>query len=113
MGRKKRVHSTWANNVNSLKKAKVTASPSGKCLKPDADSEKNVSKLQGTKTIQQKTDLVRFIDTYHKGLDGAQAAWAIKKYCGHRVLPDNIMHLFDSDSAAAPLPALSLPPHES
>ncbi|KAF8546040.1 hypothetical protein OG21DRAFT_1380904, partial [Imleria badia] len=41
---------------------------------------------------------LRFIDTYHKGLDGAQAVWAIKKYRGHRVLPDNIMHLFDSDS---------------
>ncbi|KAJ7245957.1 hypothetical protein C8J57DRAFT_1081888 [Mycena rebaudengoi] len=26
-------------------------------------------------------------DAYRKGLDGAQAAWAARKYKGHRVLP--------------------------
>ncbi|OAX33562.1 hypothetical protein K503DRAFT_837755 [Rhizopogon vinicolor AM-OR11-026] len=36
-----------------------------------------------------------FIDAYRKGLNGEQAAWAIKKYCGHRVLPEHIMHNFD------------------
>ncbi|OAX30912.1 hypothetical protein K503DRAFT_704628, partial [Rhizopogon vinicolor AM-OR11-026] len=25
----------------------------------------------------------RFIDAYRKGLNGMQAAWAIKKYCDH------------------------------
>ncbi|KAJ7315808.1 hypothetical protein DFH08DRAFT_715332 [Mycena albidolilacea] len=34
----------------------------------------------------------RFIDVYHKGLDGIQAEWASKRYRGHRVLPKNIMH---------------------
>ncbi|KAF7316311.1 hypothetical protein MIND_00149800 [Mycena indigotica] len=29
----------------------------------------------------------RFADAYRKGLDGAQAAWAVKKYKGHRMLP--------------------------
>ncbi|KZV60498.1 hypothetical protein PENSPDRAFT_593984 [Peniophora sp. CONT] len=29
----------------------------------------------------------RFLDAYEKGLTGAQAAWAAKKYHGHRVLP--------------------------
>ncbi|KAG1861510.1 hypothetical protein DFJ58DRAFT_777241, partial [Suillus subalutaceus] len=29
----------------------------------------------------------RFIDAYHNGLNGAQAAWAIKKFRGHHVLP--------------------------
>ncbi|OJA16043.1 hypothetical protein AZE42_13160 [Rhizopogon vesiculosus] len=29
----------------------------------------------------------RFMDAYHKGLNGSQAAWAAKKYRGHRVLP--------------------------
>jgi hypothetical protein len=29
----------------------------------------------------------KFIDAYYKGLDGKQAAWASKKYRGHRVLP--------------------------
>ncbi|KAG1728113.1 hypothetical protein EDB19DRAFT_1642580, partial [Suillus lakei] len=37
----------------------------------------------------------RFIDAYRKGLNGVQAAWAIKKYCGHRVLPESIMKEFD------------------
>jgi hypothetical protein len=33
----------------------------------------------------------RFIDGYEKGLNGRQAAWASKKYKGHRVLPESIM----------------------
>ncbi|KAH7903517.1 hypothetical protein BJ138DRAFT_1020499, partial [Hygrophoropsis aurantiaca] len=37
----------------------------------------------------------RFIDAYQKGLSGTQAAWAVKKYRGHRVLPENIMKEFD------------------
>ncbi|KAJ7196394.1 hypothetical protein GGX14DRAFT_403342 [Mycena pura] len=36
----------------------------------------------------------RFMDAYRKGLDGCQAAWAGKKYRGHRVLPKNILALF-------------------
>ncbi|KAH9914276.1 hypothetical protein B0H21DRAFT_703749, partial [Amylocystis lapponica] len=39
---------------------------------------------------------LRFMDAYRKGLDGRQAAWANKKYHGHRVLPDSILHEFDS-----------------
>ncbi|KAG1728571.1 hypothetical protein EDB19DRAFT_1642417, partial [Suillus lakei] len=38
---------------------------------------------------------LRFIDAYAKGLNGTQAAWAIKKYHGHRVLPESIMKEFD------------------
>jgi hypothetical protein len=30
-------------------------------------------------------------DAYRHELDGSQAAWAFKKYCGHQVLPENIM----------------------
>ncbi|KAJ3817178.1 hypothetical protein F5878DRAFT_548405 [Lentinula raphanica] len=33
----------------------------------------------------------RFMDAYHRGLNGRQAAWAARKYHGHRVLPDRIM----------------------
>ncbi|KAJ7023343.1 hypothetical protein C8F04DRAFT_970314 [Mycena alexandri] len=29
----------------------------------------------------------RFADAYRHGLDGPQAAWAARKYKGHRVLP--------------------------
>jgi hypothetical protein len=32
---------------------------------------------------------------YRKGLNGKQAVWASKKYCGHRVLPDKIMTELD------------------
>ncbi|KDN39039.1 hypothetical protein RSAG8_09075, partial [Rhizoctonia solani AG-8 WAC10335] len=34
---------------------------------------------------------LRFIDAYRCGLNGQQAAWAAKKYRGHRVLPADIM----------------------
>lgn len=30
---------------------------------------------------------MRFADGYRKGLDGEEAAWATKKFRGHRVLP--------------------------
>jgi len=33
----------------------------------------------------------KFIDAYYKGLDGKQAAWALKKYHGHHVLPESLM----------------------
>ncbi|THU98763.1 hypothetical protein K435DRAFT_660226 [Dendrothele bispora CBS 962.96] len=33
----------------------------------------------------------RFMDAYARGLNGRQAAWATRKYRGHRVLPTNIM----------------------
>jgi hypothetical protein len=32
----------------------------------------------------------RFMDAYNRGLNGKQAAWAARKYRGHRVLPPNI-----------------------
>ncbi len=38
---------------------------------------------------------VRFMDAYRQGLDGKQAAWANKKYRGHRVLPDSLMKDMD------------------
>ncbi|PBK83278.1 hypothetical protein ARMGADRAFT_1048481 [Armillaria gallica] len=37
----------------------------------------------------------RFMDAYRKGLNGRKAAWAGKKYHGHRVLPENILEEFD------------------
>ncbi|KAL4079761.1 hypothetical protein J3A83DRAFT_4086465, partial [Scleroderma citrinum] len=36
-----------------------------------------------------------FMDAHLKGLDGQQAAWAIRKYCGHCVLPASILEEFD------------------
>ncbi|KXN89124.1 hypothetical protein AN958_06325 [Leucoagaricus sp. SymC.cos] len=34
---------------------------------------------------------LRFTDAYSKGLDGRQAAWAVRKYRGHRTLPESIL----------------------
>jgi hypothetical protein len=34
---------------------------------------------------------LQFMDAYDCGLNGRQAAWASRKYCGHRVLPNDIM----------------------
>ena len=31
------------------------------------------------------------MDAYDRGLNGIQAAWAARKYRGHRVLPQNIL----------------------
>ncbi|KAF9501342.1 hypothetical protein BDN71DRAFT_1380070 [Pleurotus eryngii] len=32
-----------------------------------------------------------FMDAYSCGLNSCQAAWAAKKYCGHRILPESIL----------------------
>ncbi|KIK97725.1 hypothetical protein PAXRUDRAFT_135704 [Paxillus rubicundulus Ve08.2h10] len=37
------------------------------------------------------TRSLHFMDAYHKGLNGKQAAWAAKKFRGHQVLPMTIM----------------------
>jgi hypothetical protein len=34
-----------------------------------------------------------FISAYRQGLSGAQAAWANKKYHGHRILPPEMVAL--------------------
>ena len=36
------------------------------------------------------------MDAYKKGLNGAQAVWANRKYHGHRVLPENILTELDA-----------------
>ena len=35
------------------------------------------------------------MDAYQKGLTGSQAAWASRKYRGHRTLPDTILAELD------------------
>ena len=41
----------------------------------------------------------RFIDAYSKGLNGSQAAWAARKYHGHRVLPLSLMDDLEAKAA--------------
>ena len=36
------------------------------------------------------------MDAYHRGLSGKQAAWASKKYRGHRVLPNDILDALEA-----------------
>lgn len=40
----------------------------------------------------------RFMDAYDRGLNGRQAAWAARKYRGHRVLPESIMDELEKNS---------------
>ncbi|KAG2341755.1 hypothetical protein BDR05DRAFT_976858 [Suillus weaverae] len=61
----------------------------------EADLEQNV--LQALDSVplvairRFSTRSLRFMDAYRKGLNGKQAAWASKKYHGHRVLPETLM----------------------
>lgn len=61
----------------------------------EADLEKNMVKLLESVTLPMMRRFAarssRFMDAYSKGLTGRQAAWASRKYRGHRVLPDSIM----------------------
>ncbi|KAI0753002.1 hypothetical protein C8Q80DRAFT_1096597 [Daedaleopsis nitida] len=41
-------------------------------------------------TTRFYTRALRFADAYSKGLSGRQAAWATKKYHGHRVIPETV-----------------------
>lgn len=40
----------------------------------------------------------RFMDAYEKGLNGKQAAWASRKYRGHRVLPNNLLDELEKEN---------------
>lgn len=37
------------------------------------------------------------MDAYHRGLTGKQAAWAGKRYHGHRILPETLMADMEAD----------------
>ncbi|KIO17278.1 hypothetical protein M407DRAFT_16346 [Tulasnella calospora MUT 4182] len=64
----------------------------------EAEMEVNVIKSLDSVPLEKMRRFsirsARFIDAYRKGLDGAQAAWANKKYHGHRTLPTRIMTEF-------------------
>jgi len=49
----------------------------------------NVSAHLASKTLATRS--LRFMDAYRKGLHGHQAAWAAKKYRGHRVIPASLL----------------------
>ncbi|OAX33831.1 hypothetical protein K503DRAFT_836237 [Rhizopogon vinicolor AM-OR11-026] len=65
----------------------------------DSDLEQNVEKaLDAVPLASMRRFAIRssrFMDAYHKCLNGSQAAWAAKKYRGHRVLPSSILAELD------------------
>ncbi|KAF8994756.1 hypothetical protein BDZ89DRAFT_972142 [Hymenopellis radicata] len=42
---------------------------------------------------------LRFVDAYSRGLTGPEAAWASRKYRGHRTLPDSIFRDLMAESS--------------
>lgn len=68
-------------------------------LCPESPREDQLEKnsLQSLETIPLNTmrkfatRSQRFMDAYDQGLNGRQAAWAARKYRGHRVIPASIM----------------------
>ncbi|KIJ33887.1 hypothetical protein M422DRAFT_182735 [Sphaerobolus stellatus SS14] len=63
--------------------------------KKEAEMEKNIreslDKVDTEKMRRFASRSARFMDAYQRGLTGSQAAWANKKYHGHRVLPNSIL----------------------
>ncbi|EJD33398.1 hypothetical protein AURDEDRAFT_140635 [Auricularia subglabra TFB-10046 SS5] len=65
----------------------------------EVDVEPNVLKALDSVSLQlirrYSVRSQRFMDAYRKGLSPELAAWAGKKYHGHRVVPENIISMFN------------------
>ncbi|KAF7768417.1 hypothetical protein Agabi119p4_7660 [Agaricus bisporus var. burnettii] len=60
----------------------------------DSLQKNTVAALESVPILSMRrfvTRSFRFMDAYRKGLNGSQAAWASKKYRGHRKIPDSIL----------------------
>ncbi|KAJ4467809.1 hypothetical protein J3R30DRAFT_3306521, partial [Lentinula aciculospora] len=44
---------------------------------------------------------LRYADAYAKGFNGREAAYATKRYCGHRCIPTEYLKDFESDGVLA------------
>ncbi|THU86458.1 hypothetical protein K435DRAFT_683591 [Dendrothele bispora CBS 962.96] len=64
----------------------------------EEDLENNVTSALDSVDVKVMRHFARrawkFLDGYRQGLDGKQAAWAAKKYRGHRCLPDSILEQY-------------------
>jgi hypothetical protein len=49
----------------------------------------------------------RFMAAYRHDLNGQQAAWAVKKYKGHRTVPENILSQYEQAHPVASTPLFS------
>ncbi|THU79173.1 hypothetical protein K435DRAFT_875794 [Dendrothele bispora CBS 962.96] len=57
----------------------------------EEDLERNALECLDKVPLESIRRSHKFMDAYSKGLDGRQAAWAARKYRGHRVLPASLM----------------------
>ena len=69
----------------------------------EADLEKNLLASLGMVSLvlmrKYACHAQRFMHAYHDGLDGKDAAWACKKYRGHRVIPSFLLADLDKPNA--------------
>jgi hypothetical protein len=69
----------------------------------EADLEKNLLASLGMVSLVSMRKYVcraqRFMHAYQEGLDGKDAAWACKKYRGHRVIPSFLLANLDKPNA--------------
>ena len=49
--------------------------------------------------VEHANRSIQLIDAYEKGLNDQQAAWAARKYKGHRVLPESLVLMDDLENA--------------
>ncbi|KDQ12520.1 hypothetical protein BOTBODRAFT_189230 [Botryobasidium botryosum FD-172 SS1] len=70
----------------------------------EEDLERNVLAALEAIPIDAIHRSLCFMDAYRKGLNGKQAAWASKKYRGHRVLPERIFEELVSRPRHIPRP---------
>ena len=56
----------------------------------DEDSDSDEDSEYGEEDIDEE-ESARFINAYSQGLSGPEAAWANRKYHGHRCLPPDIL----------------------
>jgi len=61
------------------------------CIRRCVPSCLSISVLTEISLVRFSTRSLRFMDGYQRGLNGKEATWASKKYCGHRILPESIM----------------------
>ncbi|KAJ7785138.1 hypothetical protein DFH07DRAFT_907765 [Mycena maculata] len=70
----------------------------------EEDVEKNMLTALDSVTLVDMRKFARrarrFMDAYKKGLDGKWAAWASRKYPGHRTYPEELMIELDAAKEA-------------
>ncbi|KAK0476534.1 hypothetical protein EDD18DRAFT_1297529 [Armillaria luteobubalina] len=62
---------------------------------PSSEKDLEVNVLKSLEEV----DIIKmrwFMDAYQKGLNGVQAAWAVTKYRGHRLIPETILRDLDN-----------------